>query len=422
MALDDIVEITNLKVFLCGLPIGFRTAGGYFNSWIRIYWLDNLNTSAASLGLIETLAVPIYFFYFLLFGFYADNHEPKSKKTPLRSAQNINTTPKPRRKYILIFFVVATSLTWYLWLIDPNWILTKYFNSDISFNSTDLGIWFGLGYFIHEISRRSWSVMLSAIVIELTSLHIPYPNDDYRSAMFGTSSIFAYLGGGLAHIIPGYLPTTTFNYLMIMTGITIPFFIFAMIVAFVIREPLIVARPHQNRGAAAALSENGTGGNMNGVLAIAEIDENNAYTEDKNTNKPVLTHLSVWDDDLGDHDISDVNDNGSSHYGVKTSLVATIMRCIRNTPFLIMFGIMLCTRGYFFSDIFIYKYYCKATNQDIATLEIVAYSVRVFSSSFWCYISSKAMNNRNHRYIISAGFVISSISYVLYAFIPYDLE
>ena len=242
--------------------------------------------------------------------------------------------------------------------------------------------------------------------------------------MFGIASIFAYLGGGLAHVIPGYLPATTFNYLIIMTSIAVPYFIFAMIVAFVIREPLMA--PPNMKPAQIGF------GNMSGNNAIANthvvasIDENNSIIvvdEDNNTNETNelnLTHLNVWDDDL--HDTNDVYDSNKSSRGVKTSLVATIMRCVRNTPFLILFGIMLCTRGYFFSDIFIYKYYCKASNADIATLEIVAYSVRVFSSSFWCYISGKVMKNRNHRYTITASFIIFSISYILYAFVPYDLK
>lgn len=225
MRKTDVVHLNWWKILLFSLPFGFRYIGHYFRTtWIHLYWIDTYKVSTTVLGLVWTIIIPIFSVYFLLFGFKTDNNKNSSK-----SSAN-NGKKRYRRRGVLILTAILTTLTWYTLLINPN----DLFN--INLNPALLAVYFGSVEFIHDIFWRSWSVTQNAIGVEVTSIS---PNDKYRIQLFGYTCVVGTVGTFIGTSVPGYLSNSLQQHYIFMMAFSIPFIMFALLSAAIIREPSI---------------------------------------------------------------------------------------------------------------------------------------------------------------------------------------
>ena len=361
----DVVRVTRWIIFLFGLQFGLINVILCFRSWVELYWLVDLHVSSTSLAVIDIASIPIYMVYFLLFGHKTDNNVITNLSGKLRT----------RRGSIVFITLFLTFFSYYPLLFDPNALLSSYFN--VRLNSIGLGVWFGILNIICKLCRRSWNVTMIAIGIEITSLNKPWPNDKYRTQLFGVSIALQNLGNAIGSTIPGYLNSNEYIYFLLCSSIL--YLVFAFIAALVIREP-----KHKTN----------TSNSVND--SINNICNNNKYNGENEESTESTTSKNI-------------------------ELIPMIIRCARNKPFLLIIAIEILLKSYVFTSTFIYKFYCNASNSDIATVSIVASVLSVLSSLFWTYLSSKWFEN-NNKVLIEIGFVMYCIAYVLYAFFPNDIS
>ena len=388
----DVVELNWWKILLFSSPFGFRIIGGYFRSdWIHLYWIDTYNVSTTVLGLMWTIIIPVFFVYFLFFGFKTDQNDHHKSKA---------TISHYRRRGTLIITTILTTLTWFTLLLNPNHSSFISSKLGVHLNPGLLAVYFGLIEYIHDILWRSWSITQNSIGVEITSI---FPNDKYRIELFGYASVVTTIGTLIGSSVPGYLNKNISQYYVFMIAFSIPFCVFALISAVIIKEPRITDDDDEN-------NENNYNNdkNQNGIITLRnDMSSMYMYNELDNENENVERSTR----ELHQAPVQ-------SKYSL--SLIPTMLHVLANKPFLLLYGIELCTGFTFFSDIMIYKYYCKTSNSNIATLTLINNIISIIANLFWTLFSRKSSMKKNSILII--GFILTLVSNALVPFLPYNLH
>ena len=212
------MKINVFTTIIFCLPILVDKIGGYYNDWVEIYWINTLNASSDYLGLIDIIAVSVYFIYFLWFGHYSDSLKPSKYG---------------RRIPILLISCILTFGSWFTWFIHPNF-------GNSNNESIKLAIWFGLLNMLNQVFWNSWSVSWYALGYEASSnqnesmnmedseknklnSQKQYSKDQIRTYFLGSTMIANFIGAAIGAIIPGYLSPTTKDYFLFMLAFAIPF-------------------------------------------------------------------------------------------------------------------------------------------------------------------------------------------------------
>ena len=97
-----------------------------------------------------------------------------------------------------------------------------------------------------------------------------------------------------------------------------------------------------------------------------------------------------------------------------------MLHVLPNKPFILLYGIELCAGFTFFGDIMIYKYYCKTSSCNIATLTLINNIISIVAYLFWTLFSRESPLEKNS--ISVKGFILTPIWNTLVPFLPYNLH
>lgn len=103
------------------------------------------------------------------------------------------------------------------------------------------------------------------------------------------------------------------------------------------------------------------------------------------------------------------------------SLIPTILQICGNKPFLLLYGIEMCEASTFTSELLVYKFYCQASNADIATISLISSIIGALTNLFWTLFLRKK-NTINKKWILMAGFLLKFVSVALVPLLPYHLS